>query len=111
KGVGTTILTAGQGGNVNYAPAADIRFTLEVQPKVLTVTARNATRVYDGMPYSGGAGVDYNGFIPGENQSVLGGTPGYGGSSQGATDVGSYAIVPSGLSAANYAITYTDGRI
>ncbi|MFB2120622.1 MBG domain-containing protein [Parapedobacter sp. 2B3] len=111
KGVGTTILTASQGGNVNYAPAADISFSLEVQPKALTVTARNATRVYDGVPYSGGAGIDYNGFIPGEDASVVNGTLAYGGGSQGAMDVGSYAIIPSGLSAANYTIAYTDGRL
>ena len=111
KGVGTATLTASQGGNVNYAPAADISFTLEVQPKALTVTARSATKVYDGVPYSGGAGVDYSGFIPGEDPSVLSGTLTYGGTSQGATDAGSYAIVPWGLGAANYTITYTDGRL
>lgn len=35
----------------------------------------------------------------------------YGGSSQGAIAAGSYSIVPSGLTSANYTISYTNGTL
>jgi hypothetical protein len=46
---------------------------LTVTPAVLTVTAHNATKTYDGMPWAGGNGVAYAGFVNGEAEDVLGG--------------------------------------
>ncbi|PKO63752.1 MAG: hypothetical protein CVU22_26830, partial [Betaproteobacteria bacterium HGW-Betaproteobacteria-16] len=51
----------------------------------------------------------YTGFANGETAAVLGGTLAYGGTSQGAITPGSYLITPSGLTAGNYSLTYTDG--
>jgi hypothetical protein len=58
----------------------------------LTVTANAASKAYDGLAYSGGNGVSYS-VTP--NANLLG-TVSYGGTSQGAINVGSYTITPSG---------------
>jgi filamentous hemagglutinin family protein len=84
---------------------------LVINPATLTVTANDAVKTYDGARYRGGNGVRYAGFVNGEGPSALGGALAYGGSSQGAVEVGSYAISPSGLSSANYAIGYVDGTL
>jgi hypothetical protein len=57
------------------------------------------------------SGLSYSGFVNGETPAVLGGTLSYGGTSQGATNAGSYSIIPSGLSSSNYAISYTNGTL
>lgn len=77
----------------------------------LTVTANNDTRPYTGVPYSGGNGVAYSpaGYDPGH----VSGSVAYGGTSQGATAVGSYTIVPSGLwsDQQGYDIAYASGTL
>jgi filamentous hemagglutinin family protein len=87
---------------ISYANGA-----LTVNTAPLTVTANNATKVYDGLAWSGGNGVSYSGFVNGEGVGVLGGTLAYSGNSQNAVNTGSYTITPSGLTSSNYAITYT----
>lgn len=78
----------------------------------LTVTASSVSKIYDGVAYSGGNGVVYSGWVGGDTASMLGGSLTYGGTSQGATQVGSgYTIVPSGLSSTNYAISYAHGTL
>ena len=105
--------SAATGGTFNpsnyaiaYAPG-----TLTVNPAPLTVTANNASKTYDGLAYSGGNGAGYSGFVNGETSSVLGGTLGYTGNSQGATNAGSYSIIPGGLTSGNYAITFDAGAL
>jgi hypothetical protein len=63
------------------------------------------------VPYNGGNGVTYNGFVNGQNSSVLSGSLAFGGNSQGAMNVGTYAIIPSGQTSSNYAITYVSGTL
>jgi filamentous hemagglutinin family protein len=82
-----------------------------ITPARLTVTANNATTTYNAKGYSGGNGVTYNGFVDGQTVAVLNGTLTYGGSSQGALNVGSYTLMPSGLASANYVITYGGGTL
>lgn len=84
---------------------------LTVNPAPLTVTAVDDAKTYDGLAYAGGNGVTYSGFVNSEDSSVVGGTLGYGGASQGATNAGGYAITPSGLTASNYNIIYADGTL
>jgi hypothetical protein len=100
--------SSGSAGNyaITYANG-----TLTVTPAPLTVTANGDSRTYSGAAYGGGNGVTYAGFMNGETASVLGGTLGYGGSSQGAVNAGSYAITPQGLTAGNYAITFVNGSL
>ncbi len=85
--------------------------TLAIGQAPLTIAASNFSKTYNGQAYNGGSGVSYSGFVNGESVSVLGGTLNYGGSSQGAINAGSYAIVPSGLTSNNYAITYGSGTL
>jgi hypothetical protein len=85
--------------------------TLTVNQAALGIMANNASKTYDGLGYSGGYGVSYYGFVNGETSAVLGGTLSYGGTSQNATNAGSYTIIPSGLTSANYAISYTNGTL
>lgn len=53
--------------------------------------------------------VTYAGFVNSENQSVLGGTLTFGRAP--GENVGSYLITPSGLTSANYAITFNTGML
>ncbi|NLV97089.1 MAG: hypothetical protein GX043_07105, partial [Desulfovibrionales bacterium] len=73
--------------------------------------ARDYGKTYDGLAYSGGNDVDYSGFVGGEDKTVLGGTLGYSGTSQGAKYAGSYIITPKGYTATNYILTYVDGQL
>lgn len=84
---------------------------LSVSSAVLTVSAKNDSKIYDGNVYSGGNGVTYNGFLEGEGSEDLTGTLTYSGNSQGASDAGSYVITPGGLSSNNYTIQYNSGTL
>ena len=92
--------------NISYADG-----TLSVTPASLTVTANDDGKIYDALAYSGGNGVSYSGFVNGETDAVLGGALAFGGSSQGAIDVGNYVIDASGLTSGNYTISYVDGTL
>jgi len=85
--------------------------TADITQLSLLVEAKSTTKVYDGLAYSGGAGLNYSGFLAGEDESVLVGPVVYGGTSQGAIATGLYSIIPSGLTATNYAITYLNGQL
>ncbi|MHB1183770.1 MAG: YDG domain-containing protein [Desulfobulbia bacterium] len=113
-GAGKSVTVSGialgnaDGGNysiVNTTAAT----TADIIARALVVAANDATKYYTGIPFMGGNGVTYAGFANGETAAVLGGALAYGGTSQGAVNPGSYLITPSGLTAGNYNITYTDG--
>ena len=55
--------------------------------------------------------VIYNGLVNGESPSVLSGTIAWGGSAQGAVNVGAYTIIPSNLTSPNYTINYINGTL
>ncbi len=108
--VGTYVITPEGLTSDNY----DITFEngqLSVTKADLTVTAIDDSKVYDGLAYSGGNGVTYDGFVNGETEAVLGGTLAYSGTSQGATNVGTYVITPEGLTSDNYDITFENGQL
>ena len=98
------------GDTNNYNNVATMVATAVAQAP-LGVTANNTNKVYDGMAFSGGNGVTYSGFVNAETPAVLDGTLSYGGTSQGATNAGTYSIIPSGLTSANYTISYTNGTL
>ncbi|MGJ1452847.1 MBG domain-containing protein, partial [Sphingobacterium spiritivorum] len=108
---GTATITVTQAGDANYAAASPISFQVQVAKKLLTITANDFSKTYDGIAYSGGNGVSYSGFSLGEGPSVLGGTLVYGGTSQGAVNTGNYSITPSGLTATNYDFDYKNGTL
>lgn len=95
-----------QGYDISYGNG-----TLTVNQAPLTVTANNGSKTFDGLAWSGGNGLSYAGFVGGEDASVLGGTLAWGGTSQGAIDIGSYTLAPSGLTSGNYTISFVDGTL
>ena len=104
-------MTTLQDTAVGPASQDEPRAPLTINPQPLTITANNVTQTFNTVPYSGANGVTYNGFVNGQNSSVLSGSITYGGNSQGAVNVGTYAIIPSGQTSSNYAITYVNGTL
>jgi filamentous hemagglutinin family protein len=84
---------------------------LTVNQAALTATANAASKTYDGQAYSGGNSVTYSGFVNNETSAVLGGSLSYAGTSQGATNAGSYFITPQGLTSGNYALSFANGAL
>jgi len=96
------------------SPNYDIHFnngTLTISKADLTVTAKNASKTYDGLAWASNSGVSYNGFVNGEDASVLNGTLSWDGTAQGAVNAGDYTLSASGLSANNYNINFVDGTL
>src|SRR6185437_14226685 len=90
----------------NYA-IAFVNGTLRITPATLTITANDATRVYGAGNPAFGAG--YSGFVNGDTSSVVSGltlSP-----PPSPANAGTHAIVPSGATAANYAISYRNGTL
>jgi hypothetical protein len=122
---GSTVTGVAQAGTFTSAPstavmstglASNYDFTYvgssnSVAKASLTITAVNATKTYDGLAYSGGNGLSYNGLVNNEQSTVLTGTVTYGGNSQNAINAGTYVITPSGLSSNNYDISYSNGTL
>jgi hypothetical protein len=109
NGISTSGTDAGNYNLLNTTTTA----TADITPKALTVTANNDSKNYDGAAYSGGNGVSYSGFVAGDTPADIGGTVGYGGSSQGAVAAGSYVITPGGLNSisGNYALGFANGAL
>ena len=84
--------------------------TLRVTPAQLTVTAASHSKQYNGQPFTA-FDAAYEGFVLGQGPSVLAGTLTFGGTAVGAVNVGSYTIVPAGVSSANYAIGFAEGSL
>ena len=82
-----------------------------IPAELLGIAANSAAKTYDGLAFSGGNGVSYTGFRAGDTPASLNGTLAYGGSSQGAVNVGIYTIAPFGQSSPNYTITYVSGSL
>ena len=91
--------------SVNYVSKD---FTITKAP--LTVTAKNHAITYGDAPSNGG--VSYSGFVNSDTKSVLSGTLTYTYSYSQYGDIGnSYTITPSGLTAANYNLSYNNGTL
>ena len=92
-----------QGYALDFVPGA-----LRIDPATLTVTP-HGTRRYGAS--NGEYGLDYSGFVLGENSGVLSGSPRYASSANEASDVGRYGLTVSGLSSGNYRIRFADGIV
>ncbi|MBN1662160.1 MAG: filamentous hemagglutinin N-terminal domain-containing protein [Deltaproteobacteria bacterium] len=116
EGINAGLYDITPGGYYSHQQGYDIGYvdnTLTINPAALTVTANDFSKTYNGLAYFGGNGVVYSGFVNGETSSVLGGSLSYGGTSQGAKNVGNYTIIPGGLTAndGNYTISYVNGAL
>ena len=78
-----------------------------VSKRALTVTANPKTIPYGEKPANDG--VTYDGFVNGEDEKALKGTLDFAYDYAQYDNVGSYEIIPSGLTSGNYAITFTKG--
>lgn len=105
--VGNYAITVAGLSSANYA-VTYLPGTLAVTQAPLTVTARNATRRYGAV--NPGFSATYTGLVAGDTTADLGPLALRTAATVG-SDVGSYAITPSGLSNGNYAISYAPGTL
>ncbi|WP_145751707.1 MBG domain-containing protein [Nitrospirillum amazonense] len=103
--VGGYTITASGATTTDGSAISYVAGTLTVNKAALTVTADTTTVTYGQTPT---LGASYSGFVNGETASVLGGTLTISGAG---TNAGSYTLTPSGLTSANYAITYVAGTL
>ena len=83
--------------------------TLVINKATLTVTADNKTKIY-GMP-NPPLTASYNGFVGGENASVLSSPVVLSTTATTTSGAGKYPITASGAAAANYTIQYVNGTL
>ncbi len=83
--------------------------TLTVLPTPLLVTGDNTNRAY-GQPNPGFTAT-ITGWVNGEDTRVLGGALQLSSPAQTNSPVGSYPIIPEGLTATNYALTFSNGTL
>jgi hypothetical protein len=92
----------------NYLGSSDSK-TFEIGKAALTITANDASK------YTGQANpafsVSYSGFVGGETESELGGTLTFTTPADQGSCAGEYAIIPSGLTSDNYALTFVPGTL
>ncbi len=115
SGVGSYAITGGGLANSNYVvtpvQAAGNAQAYDIEPASLVITANNAAHRYDATAFTGGNGVTLAGLIGGDTLANLTGTLTFGGTAQGATDVGTYQITASGLTNGNYTIAWAPGNL
>ena len=116
KGAGTATVTVTLPADNNHNPATD-KVSITVKKKALTVTADNKSITYgDAAPaYT----ATYAGFVNGETKDTVGVFDGkltfacnyVKAGSTGNSKAGTYTITPSGLTSANYEITFKEGTL
>lgn len=90
--------------------SASANVSISVLPATLTITANNAARQY-GQANPPLNNVTYSGFVNGDTPGSLSGTLLCTTSATPISSVGSYAIACSGLTSANYSITFAPGTL
>ncbi len=105
---GSTVITASQSGDDEFNAAPDVEQTLVVEKAALTVTAEDKSKVYGEVDPE--LTYTYEGFVNGENPSVLDSEPSGSATTVTAVDAGTYTIaVTQDGTDDNYAFTYVDG--
>ncbi len=106
---GTYDVRANLDGETNYS-ASEATGSYTIDQVALSITADNRTITYGDNANTGNT-VTYDGFVNSETAADLSGTLAFASISQ--TDAGSYtgAIDPSGLTSANYSISYVAGDL
>jgi len=110
-GAGSAVITASQGGNAVYNPATAVARTLTVGKATLTVRAADATRTYGAENPAFSA--TYSGFVNGDTQAVLTGSPSLSTAAIATSPVGTYPIVAAAgtLVSPNYGFTFAGGTL
>jgi len=90
--------------NPNYTLAADSEYEVRIVKKTLRITLKNAEYNDNNVPKPE---FSYNGFVEGENASVLAKLP----TADMPSKAGSHLIAPYGASSDNYKFTYNKGTV
>ncbi|MFC4314735.1 filamentous hemagglutinin N-terminal domain-containing protein [Steroidobacter flavus] len=109
---GVSVGSASNGSMAVYGydvVSTNVTGTGDVTPKSLTITATNATRTEGESNPSFNA--NFNGFVAGEDQSVLNGSLAFNTTANESSGAGTYSITPAGFTSSNYAITYQAGTL
>ncbi|MHB8120798.1 MAG: beta strand repeat-containing protein [Desulfuromonadaceae bacterium] len=93
----------------NYNLIQQTGLTADITPAPLHIAANGTTRLYGSSNLVNSA--TYIGFMGGENATALTGTLAFATPAIPASNVGSYAIIPSGQSSNNYTIDYINGSL
>jgi len=116
-GVGT-VLPAGAGRSLSatFTPADPANFlggaiatTIDVLPAGLTVRANDAAKPF-GAPLPGFTAT-FTGFVNGDTPAALNGALGFGTAAAASSAIGTYPVVPGGVSSPNYTITFAPGTL
>lgn len=92
----------------NYNPSTGSA-SIVVAPVSLTVQTDNATKVYGAaLPAFTASGI---GFVNGDSMASLSGTLSFSTPATATSALGTYPVTPSGVSSANYTITFTNGTL
>jgi hypothetical protein len=102
--------------SVTFTPADGANYTtasrsvsIVISPAALTVSADNASKVYgQALPSFTATGT---GFVNGDSMSSLGGALAFATEATATSAPGSYSLTPSGVSSANYVITFAAGTL
>ena len=107
---GTYFVIANFEESQNYEIEEDVTLEYVINKKALVVTAKDHTITY--QDEASNAGVTYSGFVNDETFAMLGGTLvfDYDGYTQ-ESNAGTYRITVSGLTSANYEISYVAGLL
>ncbi|OCL98959.1 Heme/hemopexin-binding protein precursor [Aliarcobacter thereius] len=110
---GTYDIDVSHADTLNYTFVSDTqKGVLTINKAKVTVSANSQTKEYDATEYTGGNGVQYSGFVNGEDETTAGLSGlNYVGNSQNAINVGEYSINPTGISANNYDFIYVNGTL
>ena len=110
-GAGDHTITVVYSGDGVFATSTSAGLTQSVNPATLAVSADDATKVY-GQPNPTFT-ASYDGFVLGEDPSVLGGALTFMTSATTASHVqaGGYSMSPDGLTSTNYAINFVPGTL
>ncbi len=103
---GTLTLDNNAGTNYTLVGASG---SVIITNALLTITANNDSKTYDGNAYTTNNGVTYAGFVTGETNTDLSGSLTFTGSAEGAIAAGSYVLTPTGYASTNYLISYVSG--
>ena len=96
-------------GRLSNYDVTTIDGTLTVNRRPLLIQALDASKVY-GAPLPA-FGARFDGFVPGESSTSLGGVLAFTTDATAASGVGSYRVVPGGVSSPDYDITFVAGSL
>lgn len=105
---GTWYVKATVPATANYTEGSAVK-SFTIAKKALTVTANDNQIIYSEEPVA--SGVTYDGFVDGEDESGLSGELAYTYTYSQYGNVGTYKIIPGGLTSDNYAITFVNGNL